>query len=946
MTWVRVGVIISLLSMAMGAGLAATLRIPVVADATASATLLAKARAAGRCFAADVVLDRDGSLIGGTTEGPLAPGRYRLHVLLARAPLGYPMSNGVEVTLKAGEATRGVQPLHFARPYEFIDQPLTFTHGGGAMAWSVRWALPGKLRAAHKLKPVNPDDPDAEEDEEAGGERPQPAEDGTIAVQKLGTMPSCVAAMGLHLERLAPVTVRVVADKVVYTPGETGTATVTLTNVGARPVTAAVALAVLTGVESRRAAGGSAVPVPAGQTITWTGTFPTTGLRWGAEVCATATLDDGSTESARTICAVSANPFEVAMLAAQGPNLGLGWKDPKNAAQQVATWREAGFTGCECFFWAPCDFGEFTPEHEDFFSGQTQYAHSISGTKNLIAALHTQGMAATVYSNLWGTDGWDGFELLRKHPEWFQGNLQYASDYLEFWRLMLAKKVQTPHQWCETWLKQDPAVTDGAIEWHANELIASHRMFGWDGVRYDSYYSNGWTRWATQRTRRLVEAAVPGYQFGYNSFPTSDAAAGALEAMYSGGGMSMLEYIRQESYPSLGAYANELLQCRDIVWPYGGQIGPLYHTPAPPDTQPTSAGDVDALYLSALTLACGAHPYYHPLESSIGQHQHFGLRFSEYLWDNRLRPLKEPAAVVAFGQAVTPLAWQRLALTRTLNAGDQRLVVHLLNADPKYQLFTNTAQTLPAPWRQLPVTVTLPPGAQLKGAWSLCPIPEVRAERLDGEVTNGKLTLIVPEVRVWSVLVIDFAAPQPLATVPDLRALGETCIQDWYIAGLFPNPGEKSDGFDAVYLPEKGVELQATYPGVNDTTVRWQRTVKPGDPALGAGPVDFALRFATDDRVCAYAYTRVTSDQAREALLLTGSDDTLQVWLNGDPVVAKKVFRGIGMDSDQTPIRLKAGANHLLVKVCNVGGGWGFILRLGQRDGTPLVEGVRYGWGN
>jgi len=916
-----------------------------VADAAASRAFLAKAQAEGRCYIADLEADKDGVLVRGRNAEKLSPGRYRLHVQLARAPFGDTFGNALVVTIKANESTREVNPLQYVLPHEFIDVPVEVTTKDGEINWSVRWMIPPEARKLHKMTGVALDDPEAHDDTTVGVNRPTPRADDTVSRDDMAKMPFCLAAAGIHLERLCPVRVETTVDKVIYRPGDTGTATITLTNTGARAAVVTDTLEIVSGLDHRLSAGGGKTTLPPDSAVTIKRTFSTAGLHWGAEARASISVDDGSAESAGMVFAVSANCYEVGMLAAQADNGGRTWKDPKNAAEQVATWRREGMTGCECFFWAPCDFGDFTPKQEDFFSGQTQYSHSISGTKNLLNALHANGMSGAVYSNLWGTDGWSGFEILRKHPEWFSPGVQYSSDFLEFWRLMNEKKVTTMHQWCETSLIQNAKLTEDAIKLHAGELIGSHKMFGWDAVRYDSYYSTGWTKWATRKTRDIVNAVVPDFQYGYNTFPEADSTAGALDAMYDGGGMAMLEYIRMETYPRLTDYAAELMKCRDIVWPSGGQIGPLYHAPTLPDAKPTTATPIDDIYASSVVLATGAHPYYHPLEHDIGQFPTFALRYADYLWNNHLHGLRDPAAIVTIGNGAKPLAWERLARVIDLGGDARRLVIHLLNVAPEYKLFTNFAQQTLPPLRNLPLTVNLPAGAKVSGVWNLSPIPEARQEPLRSQFAGNTLTVTVPEVRFWNVVVIEFTSPQPLAAAPDARQIAASCLQDWYLAGPFPNPGEKWDGFETVYPPEQGVDLQATYTGANGVKVGWQRTLEAGTPPLGAGAIDLAARYQPSDNMCAYAYTKVISDRERDAVVLGGSDDTLQVWVNGKNVISHKIGRAVQLDNDRAPIHLKQGENSLLVKVCNGGGGWGFVLRLADKDGSPLTDGVQYGFG-
>jgi uncharacterized membrane protein len=90
-----------------------------------------------------------------------------------------------------------------------------------------------------------------------------------------------------------------------------------------------------------------------------------------------------------------------------------------------------------------------------------------------------------------------------------------------------------------------------------------------------------------------------------------------------------------------------------------------------------------------------------------------------------------------------------------------RLVVHLLNAPANDQCLGNLAMKTPAPLRNQPVTVTLPAGATVDSVWLLSPI--TGQEALPFKVAGVTLTLTVPEVRIWGVVVIDYHAPQGVA---------------------------------------------------------------------------------------------------------------------------------------------------------------------------------------
>lgn len=77
-----------------------------------------------------------------------------------------------------------------------------------------------------------------------------------------------------------------------------------------------------------------------------------------------------------------------------------------------------------------------------------------------------------------------------------------------------------------------------------------------------------------------------------------------------------------------------------------------------------------------------------------------------------------------------------------------------------------------------------------------------------------------------------------------------------------------------------------------------------------------------------YAFTWIVSPEDRTVTLAFESDDDLRVWLNGTLVVDHEVARGVGSGTDTATVRLARGANRLLLKVVNRGGGFGLGGRL------------------
>jgi len=739
---------------------AVVVSVSCVPHTVASREYVAQALAAGRCFATETDHSLHGMLCTGVSAAPLVAGRYRLHVPLAMAPLSDLNTSAISITIMTGNTHRSITMLNFPVADEFVDCPVDFVIPGGTTApFSVGWSLESEQAKKNKTAATQPEAPKDGDlggpDAEPGGliledELPKPDGEGMIAVKELGKIHYHLAATGIHIERLCPVAVTAVTtNKVVYAPGEKGAISVALENTADILQKVSFTLELVSGLVTTTPLHDEVMTLAPGEKKLWTGTLATDNLAWGTDLQAKITTADGLTTMGATTFSVTKNFWETAFV--KGIMFTDLYADPHVAEESVREARAQGFTAFECFFWAPDEFGDFTPDSENYLSAQTQYRESVSGTKNLIRFAHANGMASTVYSNLWGSDGPAGFELMRKHPEWFSG-ADVASDWLENWPIM--EKGVDFQVWPESWLFQD-ARSLPAMQVHAETLIASHNLFGWDATRYDSYYSSEWTKKATAKVRELVEKSAPNYQWGYNSFATQDEQVGALDIMVGGGGLIMEEASREVAkHPSpFSTYIANLTSYRDLVWPHHGHLGLCYDPPR-------KSTPLDALYLTSMLLACGCHPYYGTLEDQLGPHAQFALRYAELLYNNRARPLKDAAKVITLPPTAQLSEWQHLARTVDMGARRHRLVLHLLPSPVVDSTLTNFAMKLQPPLRKFPLGIKLPANAVVTGAWDLCPTAMLMATPLERRVQQGTLALTIPEVRFWNIIVIDYDADE------------------------------------------------------------------------------------------------------------------------------------------------------------------------------------------
>ena len=152
-------------------------------------------------------------------------------------------------------------------------------------------------------------------------------------------------------------------------------------------------------------------------------------------------------------------------------------------------------------------------------------------------------------------------------------------------------------------------------------------------------------------------------------------------------------------------------------------------------------------------------------------------------------------------------------------------------------------------------------------------------------------------------------------------------IKNWYIVGPFDNTND--EGYYRCYEPENHIDLNVAYNGANGQSIRWQKT----SPNKGEY-LDFTQIFAENEEGVVYAFVKVQSEKGVVAPLLLGSNDAAIVWVNGVQVYRLHQHRSAKPGDDLIIAHLRKGVNTILVKIDQVGGGWGLYLHILDKDGV------------
>ncbi|MFP6598649.1 MAG: hypothetical protein VCC01_14420, partial [Candidatus Hydrogenedentota bacterium] len=123
----------------------------------------------------------------------------------------------------------------------------------------------------------------------------------------------------------------------------------------------------------------------------------------------------------------------------------------------------------------------------------------------------------------------------------------------------------------------------------------------------------------------------------------------------------------------------------------------------------------------------------------------------------------------------------------------------------------------------------------------------------------------------------------------------------WSLIGPFPWSAD--DGFSANPINAPFVDLKATYRAAGKQ-LKWRQYV--------SGPtINAAGAFGQQDSAAMFGYVTIDSNGTADIQIRVASDDGVRVWFNGESVHENNVDRGMLLDDDIIPVKLKKGKNEL-----------------------------------
>ncbi len=113
--------------------------------------------------------------------------------------------------------------------------------------------------------------------------------------------------------------------------------------------------------------------------------------------------------------------------------------------------------------------------------------------------------------------------------------------------------------------------------------------------------------------------------------------------------------------------------------------------------------------------------------------------------------------------------------------------------------------------------------------------------------------------------------------------------------------------------------------------------------------VDLNVPFGKLKEVVGYAWTPFRCEKEQQVELRIGCKNAWKLWVNGVLVFERNEYhRGMRMDQYRFPLKLKAGDNQILMKLCQNEQledwtvQWQFQLRVCDASGTAILSDLRH----
>jgi hypothetical protein len=522
--------------------------------------------------------------------------------------------------------------------------------------------------------------------------------------------------------------------------------------------------------------------------VAWTA--PATDL-WGCTAVAELIVGGEVVGRVEEYFSVHRNPWAV-----QNHSGANRWRDPY--------YRLPGYRNyVEMFGGTPGDGLKPFPDDpaQPYVSGMSGYTTHMDVQKMYVEHNKRIGVASFLY--IQPANGTSVFPqlLYEQHPDWFSGSLEWNDQMHDKWEAAIAdlrtrwNAGQPIEVLVPPGLLHIEAPLNYGIPWIYDNLaagaIANVVHVGWDGIRWDADFpvrtvtnkhqpygpgspaaDRQLSAELTKRFKAAARAKAPWYTEGANigtpeqvwnrkyEHATEQPPTDYHDAFLADGSSAMAE-----DWMSAWIFTDARNVIADYYWgarrcvEWCRQRGGFWHS-FPPDRDATPFFTQSMFYYNLLIpLAGGSYPgsYSCTPGSDTGIAQ-FVTRASEFLYDLELQPLPQADELVKV-DADQELWYADGTRWRDLPDGRRRYVIPLINP-PTIERFLlrDRFSELPEPLREpFPVEIELPAGFRSARAFMITAEPRTAVVELKAEVDGDLVTVEVPELVIYRLLVVEFS---------------------------------------------------------------------------------------------------------------------------------------------------------------------------------------------
>jgi hypothetical protein len=167
-------------------------------------------------------------------------------------------------------------------------------------------------------------------------------------------------------------------------------------------------------------------------------------------------------------------------------------------------------------------------------------------------------------------------------------------------------------------------------------------------------------------------------------------------------------------------------------------------------------------------------------------------------------------------------------------------------------------------------------------------------------------------------------------------------MRSWLLLGPFPMTLAPGETIDTIRIASFYHDYLSAHGGEGNARIEVGQTETAGDSSAtwklhrsSDDYVDLDVALSKDDAVIGYAYCEIESSETIACALALGSNDGVQVWMNGERVWDHPGGRGLRINDDIIPVVLHEGRNSLLIKVEERGNRWQLACRI-----VPFDSGI------